>query len=235
MKKIVLVAAVVVAFTNLAFAEFGIFGNIRGSGNSSNFKDFASAPAPTLVGPSQKFSKQSPEEHGMTPGFGVFYEHSKLFGMSEKSYIGVNVSYNGIGEDRLGYSIEDSVYSIQHAQVTSNGYQIPITVYYKYKTSPKFALKAGAGVTYVFSKWELEYIESHIAGSASKTETILAPHVDLGIEWILGKVVTLGFDLSYALGGKSNNPYILLGYESVKLNRDFSGLYAGANLRFYIL
>ena len=121
---------------------------------------------------------------------------------AEIDALGVKIGLNYV-LDRDYYRTSDS----QRNESTVNMWQIPITVYYRYKWLQKIHLRAGAGVTIAQIHWDLRgYYNPGFSPSDTYTGTQkniqVYPHIDLGIEWGFASHCAVGFDVKYHLGGK---------------------------------
>ena len=203
MKKLVLIAVILAAFSATSFAGFGL-GVSLGAGQS---KSDLKAVKDSMVA----------YEHKWNLGiFGVeaFYEHAGLFNLEEQHIFGIKVGYNGLGEESLKGLYFDLTY--EEAKITY--YEIPFMIYYKYAPS-KWHWTAGAGAAFGKSKLE-------VLGVGSDTISKTYPFIAAGVEHRFGKLFGLGLDLRYNLGAKFENE---IGF----VYRDLSGIQGALAARFY--
>lgn len=95
-------------------------------------------------------------------------------------------------------------------------WQIPLTLYYKYKIPNGIHLTAGFGISIVQIKWKEEghyyystvwspSVSETLGGESDKTKII--PHLNFGIEWRTSASFGIGLDAKYLLGSDVAAPW----------------------------
>ena len=229
-KKIIFVLLAAVVAANYANAA-GV-GFYAAAGNGTQNVDFNHSYIPGGSG-SMIYSKTDPGT--IILNFGMFYEIPGLFEMSDNSFLGVSAEYGLLHSGEVLFETSYPPYNFS-SQLKMQGYTIPVTFYYKYKTSKRFAVKGGLGFTYLSLDWRTRtgsFNGSNMTAT-TKSDSKVMPHIGTGIEWIFSRFVTLGGELTYGFNGKMSADYVNPAYTE-KYTRDFSGLVMKLVLRVYVL
>lgn len=125
------------------------------------------------------------------------------------------------------------------ADVTGETFSLPLTVFYKYKVTPFFHVIGGLGVTATNVDWKVDKEQIVYYGWSATQYTLseqdgtlkIYPHLNVGVEWMLGRHLGLGIDLVYNINAKTNKAHLDGVNQTLQL--DLSGLQGGAMLRWY--
>ncbi|MCL1972328.1 MAG: hypothetical protein FWG57_04990 [Endomicrobia bacterium] len=182
-------------------------------------------------------------------GIDVFYEKAGLFGLGQKHMLGTQIGYTKYQDNHFSYTMQNfDVYSFpwpivmryENIYAKSEAYSIPVSVYYTYLAGRKWKFSAGTGLTFLTNKFEgyiknTEHdtisgttVENVIQGNP-KTDSIVIPTINCGIEFLIVKYAGLYMDFGWNLSGKTSAP---TQYGDVE--RDLSGFSFKAGLRAYL-
>ena len=207
MRKIAMGLFLMFATVGLAKADFGLFVGL-GFGLSGDLSVTAPGPA----------NGAGVEVGGVK--IGAFYESATIaqsLGLGEKSFMGTKIAYT-----KQDSQIFLTGFPGSQTGIEMGAYTIPLTVYYGYNLTEKVKLKGGLGLTFATAQ-----ITTWLAGmKMSGTDMKIAPHLEAGIEYVLGKVVGIQLDFSYLMGGDWGN--------NGMIKMDLSGLYIGGAVNFRI-
>ena len=231
LKKMLFALIVVTAVSNSALAAgVGIYG-------AAGFGGQTSKNGSPHYNPSGSYSLSTSNSDGssIVANIGVFYEQPAMFNMSDRSFLGISAEYGAISQSELDYSLQDLTHSF-NSKFTTDGYMIPITVYYKYKVFKRFAVRGGLGANYLSVTWNRRVGDINLVhiDTVEATDSKFMPFIYGGLEWIFSRYVTLGGDLSYSFNCKIST-YYSTPISTGKYERDFSGVIAKLVLRLYVL
>jgi hypothetical protein len=160
MKKIIAVCFIVLCTASVSYsvnvADFkglglSVYGGLYGS--ESNFGDLRNVSYSTVT----RFTAES--DKGKAPafyGFNISYERAGMFGLSQKSILGVSVGYNTYNGDMSKVTISDRGSIGVRAdswKIDTKATSIPINFWYAYKVGRKWKFSGGAGVEIVNNKY----------------------------------------------------------------------------------
>ncbi|MCL2144537.1 MAG: outer membrane beta-barrel protein [Endomicrobia bacterium] len=230
-KIIFIFLTMIIAVKYAHAAGAGIFATVGSGSQSIDFN--------VKINDSNSIGHSSVDGIYLLVNFGIFYEISGLFGMSDNNFLGISAGYQKIQDDEITANISDWMYDFNN-RLTAYEYMIPVTIYYKYKINEKFAMKGGLGFTYISLDWKRKTrVYSNSSNTVSNitntvSESKIMPHIDTGVEWIFSRFVTLGGELSYGFNGVISSDYANPIYTE-KYKRDFSGLVVKVILKFYVV
>ena len=203
MKKIILLLVLFLGFCSLSHAEVGVglWGGVIG--RKSNLKEVSND----------------------------FNSYPNLFGVeflweynAEIDALGIKIGYAQMGKTEGGGNY---AYGSWNTKIET--YEIPITLYYKYKLTPALHLIGGIGVG-IF-QFDYETTESYYSYYGWQTHTwsndkaVFVPHVNFAAEWRINRYFALGIDGKYNFGKKKELEF----GETMQIR----GLQIGAIGRFY--
>ncbi len=135
----------------------------------------------------------------------------------QTSAAGLKFAYNMFGEVKTkDYKSADDF--------KNQTYALPMTVYFKFKTSDVgLHFWGGAGITFASMK-----SEGNLGGFLkTKTKNIIFPHLSAGIEWRFTKFIGLGIDLGYNFNAKIETSDLFRQY------KDLTGFQGLLSARLY--
>lgn len=130
------------------------------------------------------------EESNFSYGIQAGYEKPMI---DEQSLLGVRMGIDWHSDVSLTIDAVD--------KTTSNGYSIPVTVYYKYlMNDSKMAFLGGLGVTFI--NMTLTEKNSSTGDSVDYDDSKACPHITAGAEYRFSKLFALSLDFKYAINAE---------------------------------
>jgi opacity protein-like surface antigen len=220
-RKIVILAAVIALFVpEFAFAKFGI--NIKGgyAGITDNLdKD---------TGFSQNV-QIDPAKARFDFGGEIFYEEKGLL-KNKDSVLGFKAGCMFAGAASTDYYDYQDEYV--NAYIKAEGMAFPILAYYKYPLFERLQILGGIGVTILKNTWTIEEYDGTF-DRFIETEMLAIPQIELGIEFVMSKRLSLLLDANYRFNGKSEVKYALFP-NGQHPYIDFSGLLVNMSFKIYL-
>lgn len=243
MKKVLLSLALLLVLSTTASAfdwsGFGISartGLVKG-GNSYESNINATLPS---AAPWRFKSSSNADKANSNYGFDIFYEAKGLFGLSEKSILGIKIGYLNYSDNSFDVLVRESfdigaTWDMEASKLTSEAFAIPINVYYAYQANKSWKFLGGFGVSVISNKFTGYYKNStyttatqssvvNFENTNSKNVTAIAPNINAGIELSIIKYVGLFIDLGYQFSAK---------LEDGSVYRDLTGLTFNAGVKIY--
>ncbi|MFA7074239.1 MAG: porin family protein [Endomicrobiaceae bacterium] len=126
------------------------------------------------------------EESNFSYGIQAGYEKPLI---NEQSLLGIRIGvdwYSDVSLEIINTS----------DKLTSSGYSIPITVYYKYLLNDsKIAFMGGLGLTFI----NMTLTDKDNIGSTDYDDSKTCPHITAGVEYRFSELFALSLDLKYAI------------------------------------
>lgn len=84
-------------------------------------------------------------------------------------------------------------------------FAIPVTVYYKYKSTTLYSVWVGAGIEWMKGNFYMPDAPAYGYTKQSFSETRVLPHIGAGLELFFSKHVSIGFNAMYVFNAKFDN------------------------------
>ncbi|MGE4385622.1 MAG: outer membrane beta-barrel protein [Endomicrobiaceae bacterium] len=187
MKKIFMAAMFFFVFAATAGAsslEGFYLGGSLGAAGSDNFDTLQNQE--TALGNSTDL-----EESNFSYGIQAGYEKPLI---NEQSLLGIRIGVDWYSDVSLEI-INDA------EKNTSNGYSIPVTVYYKYLLNDsKIAFLGGLGLTFI--NMTLNEKDTTTGDSIDYDDSKTCPHITAGVEYRFSELFALSLDFKYAINAE---------------------------------